>query len=216
VRVPEYVAIAQWVLLLTLGLLVTLMFRHLGRQLGVAKAPPALGPPVGTPAAGFEYARLDTGTREFFEPAGGQAALLVFADPTCPSCEELVAGLNQAHADGGLAEVRPLILTAEPASYLQISEPFRETPLPLGRLVTDSTRQAYRVSATPLLVSVDGGGLVRAAGAAVRPADIAAFVRASVAPRPDGATLPILPATERPPGQHMVTAITGEQRGHGR
>lgn len=142
--------------------------------------------------------------------------MLVFADPTCPSCEELVAGLNQVHADGGLAEVRPLILTSESASYLQISEPFRETPLPVGRLVTDSTRQAYRVSATPLLVAVDAGGLVRAAGPATRPADIAAFVHASVVPEPPGGTLPILPGTGRPPGHDMITASTGDERGHDR
>ena len=215
-RIPEYVAIAQWVLLLTLGLLVTLMFRQLGRQLGIAKSPPALGLPVGTPAVGFEYVRLDTGKREFFDPAEG-AALLVFADPTCPACEELVAGLNQAHADGGLAEVRPLILTAEPPSYLQISAPFRETRLPLGRLVTDSTRQAYRVSATPLLVAVDGGGLIRAAGPVNRPADIAAFVRATaMPPRPEGATLPLLPGSRQVPDPGMATASRGEERRYDR
>jgi hypothetical protein len=213
VRIPEYVAIAQWVLLLTLGLLVTLMFRQLGRQLGVIKAPADLVPAVGTPAAGFEYARLDTGTREFFEPAAGRPALLAFADPTCPSCEELVAGLNQAHADGGLAEVRPIILTSESASYLQISGPFRDTPLPVGRLVSDSARQAYRVSATPLLVAVDAEGLVRAAGPAARPADIAAFVHASVVPGPHGGTLPVLPGTGRPRSDDIVTVSTGDERG---
>lgn len=214
-RIPEYVAIAQWVLLLTLGLLVTLMFRQLGRQLGAAKAPPALGPPAGTPAVGFEYVRLDTGTREFFDPAEG-AALLVFADPTCPACEELVADLNQAHADGGLAEIRPLILTAEPASYLQISAPFRETRLPLGRPVSDSIRRAYRVSATPLLVAVDGAGLVRAAGPVIRPPDIAAFVRASTVPQPwpANATLPLLSDSRDVPGAGMATASNGEERRH--
>jgi hypothetical protein len=220
VRIPEYVAIAQWALLLTLGVLVTLMFRQLGRQMGVIKSAPALGPTVGTPAAGFEYMRLDTRTSELFEPAAGHAALLAFADPTCPACEELVAALNQVHADGGLAEVRPLILIAEPASYLQISEPFRDTPLPVGRLVTGSARQAYAVSATPLLVAVDGGGVVRASGPATRPADVAAFVHAAVVPRTDGATLPVLPASGRP-AQDMVAAstvaaTTGEQKGRHR
>ena len=215
-RIPEFVAIAQWALLLTLSVLVTLMFRQLGRQLGVIKSSPALGPPVGTPAAGFEYARVDTGTTELFQPVGKQPALLVFADPTCPACEELVAALNRVHAGGGLAEVRPLILISEPASYLQISEPFRETPLPLGRLVTDSARQAYGVSATPLLVAVDGGGVVRAAGPVTRPADVAAFVHASVVPAPDGATLPVLPATGRPGTPDMAPAIAGEEKGHDR
>jgi hypothetical protein len=214
VRIPEYVAIAQWALLLTLGVLVTLMFRHLGRQLGVAQSPPDLGPAVGTPAAGFEYERLDSPAREFFEPTGERAALLAFADPTCPACEELVAALNQAHADGGLARVRPLILISEPASYLQISEPFRETPLPVGRLVTESTRHAYRVSATPLLVTIDGDGIVRAAGPATRAMDVAAFVHAGVLR--NGATLPLLPATGRAPGHDAVTASAGEERGHHR
>jgi hypothetical protein len=215
-RIPEYVAIAQWALLLTLGVLVTLMFRQLGRQLGVITASPALGPTVGTPAAGFEYTRVDTGAKELFEPGGGHPALLVFADPTCPACEELVAVLNQAHVNGGLAEVRPLILISEPASYLQISDPFRETRLPVGRLVTGSARQAYGVSATPLLVAVGSRGVIRAAGPATRPADVAAFVRASVIPQPDGPTLPVLRATSAPSGQDMVRATMSEERGHDR
>ena len=47
-RIPLYLAVAQWALLLVLGVLVVTAYRQLGRVLGQAQAPAALGPPVGS------------------------------------------------------------------------------------------------------------------------------------------------------------------------
>jgi hypothetical protein len=211
-RIPVYVAVAQWVLLLSLGLLVILMFRQLGRQLTVTQPPRALGPEVGSRAAAFAYAPLGDGKDEFFEPGHQRAALVAFADPSCPSCEELVAALNAAQAGGDFGKVRPLVLISEPASYLQISEPFRETRLPLGRILADATLTAYNVSATPLLVAIDGTGVVRAAGPATRRADIRAFVRACLLPPPGAATLPVRAASPGGAGADVLTAAAGDER----
>ena len=107
--------------------------------------------------------------------------------------------------------MRPLLLISEPPSYLQISEPFTETRLPLGRVLADATLEAYGASATPLLVAIDGAGVVRAAGPATRRADVRAFVRACLLPVPDGATLPVTPAASEPSGHDMMTAIVEER-----
>lgn len=210
-RIPVYVAVAQWVLLLTLGALVVLMFRQLRRQVTITRSPADLGPPVGSPAPGFEYGRLDGGRSEPFRPGEGRAALLAFADPTCPSCEELVTSLNAAHADGELAGVRPLVLISEPPSYLQISDAFARTALPVGRVVADSTLAAYRVSATPLLVAIDTAGAVRAAGSAVSRAQVSSFVRACLLPAPAAGLLPVAPDAGRAHDRDAVTTSLGEE-----
>lgn len=210
-RIPAYLAVAQWVVLLFLGTLVVLMFRQLGRQLTAAQPPRELGPEAGSRAAALEYTRLADGKREFFQPGGGKAALLAFAEPTCPACEELVAALSAAGATGGLAGIEPLILISEPPSYLQISAPFRETRLPLGRIRSDAALAAYRVSATPLLVAVDGAGVVRAAGPAAGQPEIRAFVQACH-PATATATLPVTPAGLAASGRPAVTAPGGEER----
>lgn len=228
-RIPVYLAVAQWALLLALGVLVILMFRQLGRHLTVTRSPAELGPAVGSPAAGFEYVTLagpgvpggvpgggrdggPGGTAQSFQPGGGQASLVAFVDPTCPACEELVTALNAADTDGELTGTRPLLMVSEPPSYLQISEPFRATRLPLGQVQADATLEAYRVSATPLLVAIDGAGIVRAAGPATRRGDVRAFVTASLLPAPDGGGLPVVSGARDGPSPDMMTAIAGEER----
>ena len=231
-RIPVYLAVAQWALLLALGVLVILMFRQLGRHLTVTRSPAELGPAVGSPAAGFEYVALagpgsraasqaaggvagraaPGGTGQSFQPGGGQASLVAFVDPTCPACEELVTALNAADTDGELTGTRPLLMVSEPPSYLQISEPFRATRLPLGQVQADATLEAYRVSATPLLVAIDGAGIVRAAGPATRRGDVRAFVTASLLPAPDGGGLPVVSGARDGPNPDMMTAIAGEER----
>jgi hypothetical protein len=47
-RIPLYLAVAQWALLLALGLLVVTAYRQLARVLGQAGPPAELGPPVGS------------------------------------------------------------------------------------------------------------------------------------------------------------------------
>jgi hypothetical protein len=47
----------------------------------------------------------------------------------------------------------------------------------------------YRASATPLLVAIDGAGVVRSAGPAAQLADVRAAIRACLLAPPDGGTL---------------------------
>ena len=48
IRIPEYLAVAQWALLGALGVLVVIMFRQLGRLLTGAAKTAELGPAVGS------------------------------------------------------------------------------------------------------------------------------------------------------------------------
>src|SRR5215472_4212207 len=120
IRIPVYLAVAQWALLAALGVLVVVMFRQLGRVLTGAGTPAELGPPVGGRATPLTYARPGSPAHGQLTPGDGEPLLLAFADPTCPSCEELVAVLHRLHAAGELQGVRPLLLISDPPSYLRI------------------------------------------------------------------------------------------------
>ena len=244
-RIPLYLAVAQWALLLALGLLVVTAYRQLARVLGQASTPAELGPPVGShpsrivyqplpvlgsagPAspgsaspvsAGQDSAGQDSagggpsaGARaepgglaqleamladaadavRVFTPGHGQPALVAFVDPTCPSCEQLVATLSAAQAAGELAGLRVLLLTSDPPAYLQISPAFQVAGLEIGRAVDRGDLESYRPSATPLLVAIDAGGAVTKAGTALRAAEVRAFSLSCLvaAPAPE-ALLPV-------------------------
>jgi hypothetical protein len=179
-RIPLYLAIAQWVLLGALGVLVIVLFRQLGRLLnGTAKAA-ELGPVVGRRAAGLTYLRPGEQTPRQLIPGAGLPALIAFVDPTCPSCEQLVLTLGQLQAAGDLSGLRVLLLISDPASYLQISEAFSATELEIGRPSDPAGLESYRVTGTPLLVAVDASGTVTATGSAIRAAEVRRYIQASL------------------------------------
>ncbi len=184
IRIPVYLAIAQWALLGALGVLVIVMFRQLGRLVtGRAHAAP-LGPPAGSLAPGLTYARPGEREQRRLTPGGGRPLLLAFVDPTCPSCEDLVGVLGQLRDGGELDGLSVLALISDPPSYLQISEVFLACGLEIGRPVKRSGLDAYRVSATPLLVAIDAAGVVRAAGSVVQADEVRGFARSARLPAP--------------------------------
>jgi hypothetical protein len=250
-RIPLYLAVAQWALLLALGLLVVTAYRQLARVLGQASTPAELGPPVGSHPSRIVYQPLPvpgsagpaspgsaspasaspasagqdsagqgnagggpsagaraepTGLAQLeamladaadavrvFTPGHGQPALIAFVDPTCPSCEQLVATLSAAAAAGELAGLRVLLLTSDPPAYLQISPAFQAAGLEIGRAVDRGDLESYRPSATPLLVAIDAGGAVTKAGTALRAAEVRAFRLSCLVPAPSPEAL--LPVT---------------------
>lgn len=172
---------AQWALLFALGFLVIVMYRHLGRVFGAGSSSPAdeeLGPPIGSTATELDYVRSADGSARTFLPGGGQAALLAFVNPSCLSCEQLVAVMNAANKAGDFDGLRVLLLSADPPSYLQTSEAFRTTELELGQVISKATLTAYRAMATPLLVAIDADRIVRAAGSGIDTETVLKFVRA--------------------------------------
>jgi hypothetical protein len=178
-RVPVYLEVAQWALLFALGLLVVVLYRQLGRLMGKAAKTPELGPALGTMATPFRYQQLPDGTTAQFRPGGGQRSLIAFVDPTCPACEQLVTNLSALAEGGELAGIRLLLLISDPPSYLGISAAFRATTMEIGRPLSAEEIAGYRASGTPLLVAVDGDGMVRAAGVARYVPEIRSFAAAA-------------------------------------
>jgi hypothetical protein len=189
-RIPLYLAIAQWALLGALGVLVIAAFRQLGRLLNGTATATELGPLIGSRAAGLSYFRPGEQAPRHLVPGTGQPALIAFVDPTCPSCEQLVLTLDQLQAAGDLAAVRVLLLISDPASYLQISEAFSATELEIGRPSDPAGLESYRVTGTPLLVAVDAVGTVTATGSAIRAAEVRRYIQASLGSTQAPAVLP--------------------------
>ena len=145
-RIPLFLAVAQWVLLLALGLLVIIMYRQLARVFGQQKPASDHGPPVGSKAAAIEYLRLSDDTPRYLTP-GGQPTLVAFVEPSCLACDKLVTAISATDDAGELAG---LLLMSDPPKYVQVSEAFRSTRQEIGRVMTRATVDAYRAVATPL------------------------------------------------------------------
>ena len=210
-KIPVYLVVAQWALLLTLALLVIIVYRQLGRVFGRREPEARQGPLVGSNAASFEYMRVGDDTLQYCAPGNGQAMLVAFVEPSCMTCDNLVAAMSAAGDAGELAGLRVLLVISDPPGYLQISDAFRSTRLELGRVTAHAVREAYNVSATPVLVAIDGAGAVRAAGPAVSLADVRTFSQACLLPAPD-VTLPVVPAAResRPEPEAASQAATSE------
>jgi hypothetical protein len=194
IQIPVYLFVAQWALLAALGVLVVIVYRQLGRLLAGGGQVADLGPAVGSAAAALIYVRPGEREERRLVPGDGQPLLVAFADPTCPSCEELVGTLGAMAAAGETAGLRTLVLISDPPSYLQISDVFSATELEIGRPARRDGLIPYRVSATPLLVAIDAAGVVRAAGSVVGGAEIRAFARSCLLPAPATA-LATIPAS---------------------
>jgi hypothetical protein len=165
-RIPVYLEVAQWALLFALGALVVVLYRQLGRLLRHEPPEGAPGPAIGAQAAPIRYQRLPDGDTDQLMPGDGQPALIAFVDPTCPACEQLVSSLGTLDSAGELAGIRVLLLVSDPPGYLAISAAFQDTHLEIGRPQSAAEVTGYRATGTPLLVAVDGSGIVRAAGTA--------------------------------------------------
>jgi hypothetical protein len=176
-----YLEMAQWALLLLLGLLVIIMFRQLGR-LFHRESRPERATLVGTRAPDFSYLRVGDNRELEFPAASGQPTLIAFVDPTCPSCEELVANLGEVAGAGELPGFRILLLTADPPSYLHISEVFKSTRLELGAMTSRETRAAFDAATTPLLVAMDPAGVIRASDHVRGRGEILGLSRAATLP----------------------------------
>ncbi len=200
-----YLFAGQWALLAALGVLVVIMYRQLGRLLTGSDEAADLGPEAGGRAAALTYITTRDQQERPFTPGAEGPALVAFADPTCPSCEQLVAVLGEMRSAGELEGIRILVLISDPPSYLRISEVFSASELEIGRPVRRSGLDSYRVSATPLLVAIDASGVVRAAGSVVRAAEVLAFAQACLPGEPE-ASLVTIAAGRGPAGQDQIAS----------
>ena len=190
IRIPVYLFVAQWALLGALAVLVVIMYRQLGRLLTGSDEADDLGPEIGRPAPALTYVAMADGQERRLAPGADGPVLVAFADPTCPSCEQLVGALGELSSDGELDGIRALVLISDPPSYLRISEVFSGSQLEIGRPARRSGLDSYRVTATPLLVAIDASGVVRAADSVIKASDVRAFAAACRPPAPETSLSP--------------------------
>jgi hypothetical protein len=181
IQIPLYLAVVQWVVLLSLGLLVLLMYRQLARQMGIGARPQEPGLPTGTRATAFDYVSVPAnGARRQarFEPASGRPALVLFADPSCTACDEALIALEDAVRSTAGEDLVVLVVTTEPDTYLAASKAFQTTMLPLARVANDVAR-SYRVDVTPFAYGIDRRGVIRASLVPRSARDFEAMARAA-------------------------------------
>src|SRR5947209_10368556 len=97
VSLPLWLVVSQWVLLFALGLLIVVMYRQVGflQQLK-DQGSEREGLSIGEKAPAFDYtpANQSRAASARFEPQGNWS-LLLFADPTCVSCQGTLLALER-------------------------------------------------------------------------------------------------------------------------
>jgi hypothetical protein len=104
-RIPLYLAVAQWALLLALGLLVVTAYRQLARVVGQASTPAELGPPVGSRPSQIVYQPVPLPVRAASAPSAP-------SDQARPADEAPAGGLAEPT---GLAQLEAMLADAADA-----------------------------------------------------------------------------------------------------
>lgn len=183
-RLPLVVVAVQWVLLLALGGLLWIAFGELGRALSKE---PRRGAPLrgglhpGETAPTFRGTDVTSGDTVQFRP-GGRPRLLVFAEPSCTSCQETMRVLNALKAAGAVDEVDVVVATTEPPEFVRATPEFHESEFALLNVLPSVQSDLYEADVTPLLHAIGSDGLVRAAGSAVAPDEIEMLLHAARSP----------------------------------
>lgn len=112
---------------------------------------------AGTPAPPFRLPRLDGGELSL-EEFRGRRVLLVFSDPDCGPCAELVPGLEQFHRGGGGVQVVMISRRDAEANRRKAAELGVTFPVVLQRHWEIS--MLYGMFATPIAYLVDEQGVL--------------------------------------------------------
>ena len=155
--------VALWVLLLTIGVLVLLLYRHFGMMsLGTLEGVQRDGLPIGSlapPISGVTAAGQDTS----WEPKRGQPQLLLFAAPDCEPCATVLPHVERlaraVNGDLGIAAVVPGP-RAEVTRFVARYHPSFPTLAEDG----SGAFTRYRVRVTPFAFVIDADGRVLAKG----------------------------------------------------
>jgi peroxiredoxin len=166
VTVPVAVLVAQWVLLVSLGVFLILVYRQLAFLLEIGRGGKTQqGLPAGTAAPIFDYVPLNgtsKASKDVFETKG-KWTILMFADPMCASCERAVASLTRVvrkHRSDGLSV---LVATTSELEIMESVEAFKGSSIPLGQ-IDHQVHRLYETHATPSLFVIDPNGTIRRGG----------------------------------------------------
>lgn len=174
IEISLWLAVTQWVLLLALGYLLWMLYRHLAGLLhGHIETNLSRALPVGKRAPSFRGERLDPLNGEHNSlvstvypdqeiPLGGQRTILVFGDPHCASCQDVFASVAALGSEPEFSQVRRVIVTTS-------GESLAANPEILGvveayRVSHDVFDRLYGVTVTPTVFCLTSDGNVAGRG----------------------------------------------------
>lgn len=156
--------VALWLLLLALGVLVFLLYRHFGlATLGTLEGVQRDGLPVGEEAPSL-HGLTDEGRVVNWIPEPGRSGLLVFAATGCAPCAAVLPAVNRLAAwrnGRGLVVTAVVVGSAEDAG--QLSREFGLRFPCLAEAESDASAR-YRVRVTPFAFVIGPDGRVLAKG----------------------------------------------------
>lgn len=154
---------ALWLLLLAMGLLVALLYRHFGLiSLGTLEGVQRDGLPVGSVAPVISGVTA-AGEDRIWEPKSGRPQLLLFASPDCEPCGAILPEVNRLAlmADGAIE-----ITTIVPGDQDDIERLVALFRPPYLSLAEEGSGAAdrYRVRVTPFAFVIGRDGRIMAKG----------------------------------------------------
>jgi len=177
VTLPLWLVVTQWTLLFALGFLIIIMYRQVAflqrlRDGGSERE----GLPIGEKAPAFDYLPVNgRSSSDHFDPRESWS-LLVFADPTCVSCQDALLALEQL-APKLRHTVRVLVATSADPALIGAVDAFRTTPFSVGRVSSEVPTRLYHTSVTPFGYVIDPEGKIRARGVAADDSSIRKLLR---------------------------------------
>ncbi len=153
---------ALWLLVLTMGVLLLLLYRHFGMMsLGTLEGVQRDGLPVGAAAPALSGITA-TGKDEGWEPRQGRPELLIFASPDCEPCKTVLPYVNRLAAKAGGLGITAVV----PGPRESVARLVEQYDPPYPCLAEDGSGafQRFRVRVTPFAFVIGADGRVLAKG----------------------------------------------------
>lgn len=179
--------VALWLLLLAIGVLLLLLYRHFGvMSLGTLEGVQRDGLPVGAaapPMGGVTAAGEEAG----WEPRRGALDLLLFVSPDCGPCETLLPVVNRLAADPAVGRLRVTAIAPGPRETIaRLDDKYRPTYRSFAEDGSGAFAR-FRVRVTPFAFVVGADGRVLAKGLCGDPERLRALLEAAGADDAAGA-----------------------------
>jgi hypothetical protein len=143
--------VLQWAVLLVMAVLMLGLYREVAVTLPSRASPPE-GPRVGDHIPTELLAELNRALPGFKELGGVTVA---FVTENCIGCQRLLAGILEALPD---LDGRIVLVAKQPS--VAFNDAIRQVPAPTICDATGALWEACSITATPLVVHVDGSGKV--------------------------------------------------------
>jgi methylamine dehydrogenase accessory protein MauD len=155
--------VALWLLLLTVGVLMLLLYRHFGMMaLGTLEGVQRDGLPVGSAAPNLSGVTAD-GKDTTWHPRRGQPHFLLFAAPDCEPCGTILPYLNQLAEVPGEPVAVTAIVPGPQDEIVRLVDRYHPTYPSLAEDGSGAFHR-YRVRVTPFGFVIGGDGRVLAKG----------------------------------------------------